>query len=247
MTDLHLINHILGGTTHVLDDSRAEQVLDGLYWRAQVDFDTEREKTLSNVGKPSIVIDDFGFSVRPQQGEFLYLMARAVRAKSAFVNAVSSGAAAIYLAAAIRDNGGGVVFAADTRADNVEATRENLASAGLDQYVELSIAQPAEHIDSLTDQIDIALLDCWSLGVSSPSEARNAIELLEPHLRDGAIVVNENSEPDYISVVRRPGGQFRTSLLPLGVVSVVTRQAGGARDIFEGHEENNTGGDHHGS
>jgi predicted O-methyltransferase YrrM len=240
MTEPFLVNHILGGAAHVLCDPRAEEVLDRLYWQAQVDLDHEKQASLS-AGTPSVVIDDFGFPIRPQQGEFLYLIARAIGARRVFVHAVSAGAAAIYLAAAVRDNGGGVVLASDARAERIGEARLNVSTAGLSDYVELAVAEPLAHIAGLDGEIDLALLDCWSSAAPGLSAARLAIEQLAARLSERAIVVNENAEPDYVNFVRDPAGRFRTSLLPLGVVSVVT--AGSMRRSDTNHSR----GDRHGS
>lgn len=50
--------------------------------------------------------------------------------------------------------------------------------------------------------------------------ALRVLELMRTRLRPGALVLNDNREPDYLACVRGPGSTLRTSLLDLGVLSV---------------------------
>ncbi len=79
---------------------------------------------------------DFGFSIHPSQGELIYLLCRALRAKRVVDFATSVGFSALYFAAAIRDNGGGEVIGAEIVPRKIEVARANLAEAGLDGFVE---------------------------------------------------------------------------------------------------------------
>ena len=56
-------------------------------------------------------------------------------------------------------------------------------------------------------------MDGWPLE-GGPSLARQVMELVAPQLRVGAIVLNDNSEPDYLDYVRDPANGFRTLSLP---------------------------------
>lgn len=49
----------------------------------------------------------YGFSIFPEQGELIYLLCRAQRATRVAEFATSLGMSTLYLAAALRDNGGG--------------------------------------------------------------------------------------------------------------------------------------------
>ena len=96
-----LVNHVLAGTAHVLRDRRAELVLEELY------VDTQRA---ADEARGSGDAGDFGFGCGPAQGEFLYLWCRSTEARTAVQTVTSAG----YLAAALRDNGGGIVVTADS-------------------------------------------------------------------------------------------------------------------------------------
>ena len=53
---------------------------------------------------------DYGFSIHPDQGELMYVLCRGMRATRVVDFATSIGMSALYLAAAMRDNGGGLVI-----------------------------------------------------------------------------------------------------------------------------------------
>jgi predicted O-methyltransferase YrrM len=224
MPDSHLVNHILSGTAHVLRDRRVEDVLNRLYWEAQTAYDTAKAADAAS-GRASVVIDDYGYPPAPRQGEFLYLITRAMRVRRAVVHAVSGGAAAIYIAAALRDNGGGTVFASDPREERIKRAEENMSEAGLDDYVELRTSPPESAFAELETPIELAVLDCWDATAGDESAARGALRLLEAHLSPTALVVNENAEPDYVSHVRSPQHNYRTSMLGFGVVSLRSEPA----------------------
>jgi predicted O-methyltransferase YrrM len=219
MPDPYLVNHILSGIAHVLRDRRAEGVLNRLYWEAQTAYD-EAKAAGGDGDLPSVVTDDFGYPLAPRQGEFLYLVTRAMRIRRAVVHAVSAGAAAIYIASALRDSGGGTVYASDPRQERIKRAAQNVSEAGLDEYVELRASTPGSAFAELQGPIDLAVLDCWDSPATDESAALGALRQLEAHLSSTALIVNENAEPDYISHVRSPQNTYRTSNLGFGVVSL---------------------------
>ena len=59
--------------------------------------------------------------------------------------ATSVGMSTLYFAAAVRDNGGGMVIGSELVAAKVEAARHNLAEAGLADYARFARAMPGRH------------------------------------------------------------------------------------------------------
>ncbi|GAA4475016.1 hypothetical protein GCM10023094_11670 [Rhodococcus olei] len=219
----HLINHILAGTAHVLRDPRVELVLDRLYYEAQIKAEEAKELLrAAPEGRADVdedaVLTDFGFHLRPQQGELLYLMARNARAERVVEFSTSGGAAAIYLAAAMRDNGGGMVIGSDPRPDRIEMAAANLTKAGLADYVDLRVGEPADVLAAQEGPVDLVFCDGWPK-VSAPSRALRTLMALEPHLRPGALVINDNAEPDFVDYVRSPQGGYRCSASILGLIA----------------------------
>jgi len=157
---------------------------------------------------------EFSFPISSEQGDLIYLLCRAIGARRVVECATSLGVSTLYLAAAVRDNGGGIVIGSEIVGAKAERARHSVAAAGLAQAVEIRVGDALETFKDLEDPIDFLLLDGWP-AVATSSLARSVIELVRPQLRSGAIVVNDNGEPDYLDYVRDPSNGFVTMSLPL--------------------------------
>ncbi len=157
---------------------------------------------------------DYGFSISMDQGDLIYLLCRAMRARRVVEFATSVGLSTLYFAAAIRDNGGGLVIGSELVAAKVDAARRNLAAAGLDDYAEIRPGDGRETLRDLGGPVDFALIDGWPTA-SGPSLAREVIEIVAPQLRVGGYVMNDNAEPDFVDFIRDPANGFISITLPL--------------------------------
>ena len=83
------------------------------------------------------------FAVFPTVGNLLYLTARAIDARHAVEFGTCFGVSAIYLAAAMRDNGGRFV-GSDIEPGKVAVARRNLDEAGLSAVSEVREGDPPE-------------------------------------------------------------------------------------------------------
>jgi hypothetical protein len=126
----------------------------------------------------------------------------------------SLGVSTLYLTAAVRDNGGGIVIGSEIVAAKAEQARANLNEAGLAEFAEIRIGDARRTFADLGGPIDFLLVDGWPTD-GGPTLARSVIELTAPQLRPGAIVVNDNGEEDYIAYVRNPANGFLSMPLPL--------------------------------
>lgn len=195
--------------TTILQDERARSVLKRLYdYEEAINWD-ERDDDGNPHSSPEI-----GFSIRPEQGDLLYLLCRSIGATRVVEFATSLGFSTIYLASAVRDNGGGVVIGAELVPEKVVQAKANLAEAGVDSFVEIREGDVLETFVDLPGPIDVALIDGWPLA-DQPSLARKVLDLLLPKLRVGALIVNDNAEDDYLAYVRNPANGFVTLNLPL--------------------------------
>ena len=157
---------------------------------------------------------DYGFSIFPDQGELIYLLCRAMRAKRVVEFATSVGMSTLYFATALRDNGGGLVIGSELVPAKVDVARRNLAAAGLDDYAEIRPGDARETLRDLGGAVDFALIDGWPTA-SGPSLAREVIEIVAPQLRVGGYVMNDNAEPDFLDFIRDPTNGFISITLPL--------------------------------
>jgi predicted O-methyltransferase YrrM len=151
-------------------------------------------------------------SVTPLFGRFLYLCARACKARRIVEFGSSMGISAIYMAAALRDMGGGRLIGTDLEPSKAERARANAAAAGLADLVEFRVGDARETLKSgVGGNIDMVLLD-GAFTLYLP-----VLKLLEPHLKTGAIVIGENAleeSPGYLDYVRNPQNGYLSLPLP---------------------------------
>jgi predicted O-methyltransferase YrrM len=141
-------------------------------------------------------------SVSPEFGRFLYMSARACKAKRIVEFGSSMGISAIYMAAALRDMGGGVLIGTDLEPSKAERAKANLSAAGLGDLVEFRVGDARETLKSgVGGDIDMVMLDgAFTLYLS-------ILKLLEPRLKPGALIIGENAFAEaggYIEYVRDP-------------------------------------------
>ncbi|MGE0666590.1 MAG: O-methyltransferase [Sphingomonadales bacterium] len=151
-------------------------------------------------------------SVDPEFGRFLYMLVRSCKATRIVEFGSSMGISAIYMAAALRDMGGGVLIGTEMEPGKAERARANVAAAGLADLVEFRVGDARETLKSgVGGEIDMVLLD----GAFTLYHA--VLMLLEPHLRPGAVIVGENAlqqASGYLDYVRDPGNGYLSTPLP---------------------------------
>lgn len=153
-------------------------------------------------------------ALEPAKAEFCYLMCRALRARRVVEVGTSHGVSTIYLAAAVRDNGGGVVIGTEHEPDKSKAAWANFEAAGLSKFIELREGDLRETLKRLEAPIDFVLIDIWV------EMARPAIELIAPLLRTGAVICADNTigaskaYPAYFAFVNDRANGLRTMTLP---------------------------------
>jgi len=144
---------------------------------------------------------EFYLAVSPDTARLLYMLARSMRARSIVEFGTSFGISTVHLAAALRDNGGGLLIGSEFESAKVAKARDNLRSAGLSDLVDVREGDALETLArDLPETIDLVLLD-GAKGLYS-----KVLMLLEGRLRPGALVVADNADycPDYLARVRAP-------------------------------------------
>src|SRR5262249_26362601 len=109
----------------------------------------------------------------------------------------------IHLAAALRDNGGGVLVGSELEPNKVAAARDNLRAAGLADLVDI---REGDALDTLARDLP-ATIDVGLLDGHKPLYGR-VLEVLAPRLRAGACILADNADaaPDYVARVRGGDG-----------------------------------------
>jgi len=152
---------------------------------------------------PFVVPDFFGFRkvddarlskrmrsvyvpVSRSQGQLLYLVARSIDARRIVEFGTSFGISTIYLAAAARDNGDGLVIGSENEPSKHAAANENLREAGLAAHVDVRLGDALQTLTTVEAPIDMVLLDGWK-DLYLP-----ILEILKPKLRPRAVVLADN-------------------------------------------------------
>jgi predicted O-methyltransferase YrrM len=165
-------------------------------------------------------------AIKPEVGELLYVLALARRARAIVEFGSSLGFSTIHLAAAVRDLGGaGIVISTEIEPDKARGARENLAAAGLADVVDLRVGDALETLRDVRD-VELLFLDGWN------NLYLAVLDLLEPALADGALVVADLSQDDpeqlpYCERMRDPRGGYATVEVPLDAGVVVSVRTGG--------------------
>jgi predicted O-methyltransferase YrrM len=120
------------------------------------------------------------------QGEMLYLVARSIDAHQIVEFGTSFGISTIYLAAAVKDNGGGVVVGSELEPSKHAKACEHLRLSGLDAYADVRLGDALETLANVEAPVDMVLLDGWKDGYLP------ILKMLAPKLRPKAVVLADN-------------------------------------------------------
>jgi len=146
-------------------------------------------------------LKDFPLAVSRETGTLLHMLARSCRARTIVEFGTSFGISTLYLAAALRDNGGGRLITTEFEPSKVARARENLVAGGLSDLVEIREGDALQTLSiDLPDAIDLLLLD------GAKGLYPEILSLVERHLRPGALIIADDADhsPDYLARVRSP-------------------------------------------
>ncbi len=161
------------------------------------------------------VFDDKFIALDRSQGVFCYLLARALGAKRIVEYGTSFGVSTIYLAAAVRDNGGGQVIGSEFVPAKAKRAREHLAEAGLEEWVEIREGDARETLRDLPGEVDFFLNDGF------PNAALAVLQCVAPFMRPGAALVTDNvgafwsNYEAYLAWLADPANGFRSGRLEM--------------------------------
>lgn len=149
-------------------------------------------------------------AVSPAYGRFLYALARARGATRIVEFGTSMGVSTIYLATALRDNGGGHLIGSELEPSKAARARAHLDAAGLSDLVEIREGDALETLKDVGGAVDLLLVDgAWSLYLP-------VLKLIEPHLGPGAVVLAENAfDPGFRDYIRDPANGYLSQQLEI--------------------------------
>jgi predicted O-methyltransferase YrrM len=156
----------------------------------------ERADALSDVYMP----------VTREAGRLLYSLVRATRPQTIVEFGMSLGLSGIHLASAVKDNGSGRVVTTELSAVKIATAAKNFADAGLADLVTVLEGDALQTLRTLDGPVDFVLLDGWK------ELYQPVIELLEPRLSAGTLIVADNTDmadtQPYLDYVREPGNGY---------------------------------------
>jgi len=111
-------------------------------------------------------------------------------------------------------NGDPTVVATEDEPEKARRARRHFAEAGVADLIDLREGDLRETLARVHAPIDFMLIDIWT------PMARPALEFVHPHLREGAVVIADNTEEfregygEYFDFINDPGNGLRTMTLP---------------------------------
>ena len=186
------------------DDANAAQAHNAAGWKSATS--AERSQLLRNVLLP----------ISRDVGRLLYGIARSMSATRVVEFGTSYGVSTIYFAAAMHDNGGGLVIGSELEPSKVAKANAHLAEASLGKLAEI---RPGDAIQTLQDTggpIDLLFLDGWK------ELYLDVLQRVQGSLHRGSVVVADDVQlfPDlmasYLEYVRNPANGFISVTIPLG-------------------------------
>jgi predicted O-methyltransferase YrrM len=190
--------------TCTLFQSNVASVLEDMHTQADRDDPPllERAAGMSGAQRNALLSEAF-IPVDRDAGRLLYALVRNARPGLTVEFGTSFGISTIYLAAAVRDRGAGMVLTTELNEKKANRATQFIASADLQDYVELRRGDALQTLADLPQEVTVAFLD------GMKELYLPVLHLLEPALQPGAL------EP-YLRYVRQPGNGYVSVTVPIG-------------------------------
>lgn len=147
------------------------------------------------------LLKDLWLPVSRDTGTLLYMLARSTKAQAIVEFGTSFGLSTLFLAAALRDNGGGVLIGSEFEPSKIALARDHFNEGGVSDLIEIREGDALVTLASgLPPSVDLLLLD------GAKTLYGDVLKLVEKHLRPGALIVADNTNycPEYLAHVRSP-------------------------------------------
>ena len=145
------------------------------------------------------LMKDIPLPVSRETGSLLYMLTRSTGAQSILEFGTSYGVSTIYLAAALRDNGGGQIITTEFEPSKVARARQHITEAGLMDFVEIREGDALQTLaHDLPERLDLVLLD------GTKALYMDILELVRQRLHPGSLVIADDTHrcPEYVQSIR---------------------------------------------
>jgi predicted O-methyltransferase YrrM len=153
-------------------------------------------------------------AITPGVGELLYALALSRPRPTIVEFGASLGVSTIYLAAALRDGGGGSLISTELDPAKAQVASMNLLAAGLDGLAQIRVGDARQTLSDLQGPVDLLVLDGFN------DLYLDVLRVVQPLLVGGGLVVADLSKDDpnllgYLDHVRDPAHGYFSTLLAL--------------------------------
>ncbi len=154
------------------------------------EFEKRSEREWNEIGRMETAewqsqLDRFLLSVGPATGQFMNLLIKEAKAKAVLEVGSSYGYSTVWLAEAVRENGG-LVTSLEIHPEKQEHAHSSIENAGLNGFVDFKLGDARESLRTVTQTFDFVLLDLWK-ELYIP-----CFDLFYPKLNPGALIVADN-------------------------------------------------------
>jgi predicted O-methyltransferase YrrM len=200
-----------------LDDARVRRVLDGMHADAdRVDPPLLAKAKGKSGAERAAMLGDAFIPVSADAGRLLYTLVRSSAPGTVVEFGTSFGISTIYIAAALRDRGGGRVVTTELEAAKAARATDYIRATGLSDLVDLRVGDALETLKDIDGGVSVAFLDGWK-NLYLPF-----LRMLERALQPGALAIADDLDlfPDalqeYLAYVRDPAHGYVSVKVPLG-------------------------------
>ena len=147
------------------------------------------------------MLKDLWLPVSRDTGHLLYMLARSSKARAIVEFGTSFGLSTLFLAAALRDNGGGVLIGTEFEPSKIALARAHFIEGGVRDLIDIREGDTLVTLATdMPEAVDLLLLD------GAKARYGDVLNLVGKHLRPGALVVADNTDycPEYLAHVREP-------------------------------------------
>jgi predicted O-methyltransferase YrrM len=151
------------------------------------------------------LLKEIALPVSHETGALLYMLVRSARVHSILEFGTSFCVSTIYLAAGLRDNGGGRVITTEFEKSKVERARENLTEAGLIDLVEIREGDALQTLArDLPDSLDVVLLD------GAKALYADVLAMVESRLHTGSLVLADDARycAEFVNKMREAAASY---------------------------------------
>jgi predicted O-methyltransferase YrrM len=203
--------------TCTLLDPKVRAVLDGMHAEADHNDPPLLAKAEGKTGdERAALLTEAFIPVDPDAGRLLYALVRGAAPGLTVEFGTSFGISAIYMAAALKDRGGGQVITTEIVENKAAKAREYIDRAGLLDFIEIRLGDALATLNALPGEVSFVFLD----GMKSLYVP--VLKQLEPALKPGALVVADDLAlfpgplKPYMDYVRDPANGYVSVTLPIG-------------------------------